>query len=171
MSVMEKTRPMFYGISSYVLMAGCALVMAASAADGVKPLAMQRLPIGAVKAEGRLLVLLEKQRDGLTGHAEELYRDIGESDWLTGEGRGGEFSWERGPYYARGLVALSLVMGDEELKARAKKWVDAALKSQLPNGDFGPRRRNLWANMLPLWYLRDWADATGDERVVPFMER
>ena len=61
---------------------------------------------------------LERQAEGLTGHAEELYRDIGQSDWLTNAGVGGEFAWERGPYYARGLVALALTLGDEKLTAR-----------------------------------------------------
>ena len=140
-------------------------------APAVRPPAMEVLPLGAVRPEGWLRLQLEKQRDGLTGHAEALYRDIGQSDWLTGDKRGGEFAWERGPYYARGLVALALTLGDAKLTARARTWVDAALASQRANGDFGPRTNNWWANMLPLAYLRDWADATGDARVVPFVER
>ena len=138
--------------------------------DTISPM-MQKLPPGSIRAEGRLLAELEKQRDGLTGHAEELYDDIGKSDWLTNAGRGGEYAWERGPYYARGLVALAFALDDDGLKARAKRWVDAALASQRPNGDFGPKRRNWWANMVVLSYLRDWAEATGDGRIVHFMER
>ena len=133
--------------------------------------ALQVLPLGSIRPEGTLRARLVRQAEGLTGRAEELYRDIGQSDWLTNAGRGGEFGWERGPYYARGLVALSLVLDDAKLKARAKRWVDAALASQRANGDFGPRPNNWWANMLPLAYLRDWAEATGDTRVVPFLER
>lgn len=72
---------------------------------------------------------------------------------------------------ARGLIALAFTLGDEDLKARACKWVDAVLASQKEDGDFGPRKDNWWANMIPLWYLRDWADATGDGRIVPFLER
>lgn len=36
---------------------------------------------------------------------------------------------------------------------------EAALASQRADGDFGPRKNNWWANMLPLGYLR--ADAPG----------
>lgn len=133
--------------------------------------AMDLLPLGAVRPEGRLLRELEKQRDGLTGHAEELYDDIGKSDWLTNAGVGGEFSWERGPYYARGLIALALTLDDAALKAKARKWIDGVLASQRQDGDFGPRKDNWWANMIPQWYLRDWADATGDMRVVPFLAK
>ena len=129
------------------------------------------LPLGSVKAEGWLLRQLEKQRDGLTGHAERLYDDIGKSDWLTGERKGGQYAWERGPYYAKGLVALALVLDDPTLKARAKRWVDAVLASQRPDGDFGPKRNNWWANMIALHFLRDWGEATGDGRIIPFLER
>lgn len=138
---------------------------------GLRAPVMEPLKLGEVKPLGALRATLETQRDGLTGHAEEIYRDIGESDWLTNAGKGGEYSWERGPYYARGLIASAFTLGDEALKEKARKWVDAALGSQLPNGDFGPRRLNWWANMLPQWYLTDWADATGDARVVPFLEK
>lgn len=148
------------------LMLAAVLVAAAP-----RPNALEVLPLGSVRAEGWLLRQLEKQRDGLTGHAEELYDDIAHSDWLTNVGKGGEYAWERGPYYARGLVALSLTMGDEALKSRAKRWIDAIVASQRNDGDFGPKCDNWWANMLALQLLRDWAEATGDVRVVPFMER
>lgn len=80
------------------------------------------LPLGSVRAEGWLLRQLEKQRDGLTGHAEELYDDIGVSDWLTNAGRSGQYAWERGPYYAKGLVALALTLDDAALKQKARRW-------------------------------------------------
>ena len=142
-----------------------------NAAEGLRPSAMRTLPLGSIRPEGHLRERLERQATGLTGHAEEIYPDIGGSDWLTNADVGKEYSWERGPYYARGLVALALTLGDSELIAKARKWVDAALNSQRTSGDFGPRSDNWWANMLPLWYLRDWADATGDGRIVPFLER
>ena len=129
------------------------------------------LPLGSVRAEGWLLRQLEKQRDGLTGHAEELYDDIGASDWLTNAGRGGQYAWERGPYYAKGLVALALTLDDAALKAKARRWVEAALASQRADGDFGPKKDNWWANMIVLHYLRDWAEATVDGRVEPFLRR
>lgn len=138
---------------------------------GIGPRAMDVLPLGTVRPEGWLRLQLERQRDGLTGHAEELYDDIGHSDWLTGGKRGGQYAWERGPYYAKGLVALALVLDDETLKIRAKRWIDALLASQRPNGDFGPKNDNWWANMVALHYVRDWAEATGDMRVEPFLRR
>ena len=133
--------------------------------------AMEVLPLGSVRPETWLRGHLERQTAGLTGHAEELYDDIGKSDWLTGAGIGKEFAWERGPYYAKGLVSLAFVLDDAGLKAKARRWVEAILSSQRADGDFGPKRRNWWANMIALWTLRDWCEATGDGRVVPFLEK
>ena len=154
-----------------LVISACALGALSVFAAGLRPAAQARLPIGAVHPEGWLRVQLEKQRDGITGNAEKLYDDIGQSDWLTGAARGGQYAWERGPYYAKGLLSLAFALDDTMLKARAKKWVDAILASQRANGAFGPKDRNWWANMIALWLVRDWAEATGDARVVPFLEK
>lgn len=148
-----------------------ALILSVCGADGVRPTVMDVLPLGSVRPAGFLRERLENQASGLTGHAEALYDDIGRSDWLTGAGKGGEFAWERGPYYAKGLVALAFVLDDPALKAKARRWVDAILASQRADGDFGPKARNWWANMIALTLLRDWTEATGDARTIPFMER
>ena len=140
-------------------------------AEDVRQAAMDVLPLGSVRPEGFLRERLDRLAKGLTGHAEELYDDIGKSDWLTGGKSGGMYAWERGPYYAKGLVALALVLDDAALKAKAARWVNAILASQRENGDFGPKNRNWWANMLALNLLRDWGAATGDERIIPFLER
>lgn len=161
-------KPIF-SIAGVVIGGCCAWSLWAGALPS--PAELDVLPLGSVRAEGWLLRQLEKQRDGLTGHAEELYDDIGASDWLTNVGRGGQYAWERGPYYAKGLVALALTLDDSALKQKARRWVDAALASQRPSGDFGPKADNWWANMIVLHYLRDWAEVTGDVRIEPFLRR
>jgi hypothetical protein len=137
----------------------------------LRPQPYQSLPLGTVQARSWLKHQLVLQKEGLTGHAEELYDDIGNSDWLTGEGRGGEYDWERGPYYAKGLISLAYVLDDPELKDKAQPWVEQVLKSQRENGDFGPKDKNWWANMIVLHYLRDYYDATQDERVTDFLRK
>ena len=60
------------------------------------PAAFQALPLGAVKAKGWLQNQLRIQANGLTGHLDEFWADVGpNSGWLGGTGE----SWERGPYY------------------------------------------------------------------------
>ncbi len=126
-----------------------------------------RLPLGSVKADGWLEQQLTLQKDGLTGHAEELYGDIGDSAWTGGSND----SWERGPYYAKGLIPLAYILNDSALITKAQKWIDSVINSQRADGDFGPRNKNWWPNMIVLYYMRDFYEVTGDTRIIPFMEK
>ncbi len=131
-----------------------------------------QLPVGAVRARGWLENQLLLQKDNLTGNMKG-YNDYNEatSAWLGSSGE----SWERGPYYMRGLVALAYVLDDAELKEEAQAWVEAVLKSQRDNGYFGPGANDWWSRMPVLMALRDYYEATEaagepDERVISFME-
>lgn len=133
------------------------------------PAALRELTPGSIKATGWLLEQLRLQAGGLTGHLEELWPDVGpNSAWLGGTGE----DWERGPYYLDGLIPLAYVLDDAELKAKAQKWIEAILNSQLESGFFGPPTNNdWWPRMVVLKVLTHYFDATGDERIIPFVTR
>lgn len=131
-----------------------------------------QLPLGSIKARGWLLKQLELQRDGATGHAEELYNEaenLGpDSDWLGGNGSG----WERVPYYVKGLVALAYTLDDTALKVKAAKWIKYTLDHQRPNGLFGPEKMNDWWPRMPMMYaMQSYYEATGDEKVISFFTK
>ncbi|MDA3853302.1 MAG: glycoside hydrolase family 127 protein [Bacteroidales bacterium] len=128
------------------------------------------LPLGSVKAGGWLQTQLELQNSGLTGMSEILYDgadDLGAAcDWLGGSGN----SWERAPYYVKGMIALAYTLDDQELIAKANKWLNWTLNSQQANGFFGPPNNDDWWARMPMLYaIRDHYDATKDERVLPFL--
>ena len=127
------------------------------------------LPLGSIRPEGWLLNQLEVQADGLTGHLDEIWPDCGlNSGWLGGTGE----SWERGPYYCDGLIPLAYVLDDPYLIAKAQRWVDWTLNSQLPNGQFGPANNlDWWPRMIMLKVLANYYEATGDKRVLDFMDK
>ena len=122
------------------------------------------LPLGSIQPQGWLLTQCQLQRDGLTGHAEDVYAsDLGtNSAWLGGTGD----NWERSPYYFKGLVPLAYTLNDAGLKLKAQKWMDWLLNHQGADGYLGPAANNDWWPRMPATYaLRDYYEATGDARV------
>ncbi|SER03763.1 beta-L-arabinofuranosidase domain-containing protein [Pedobacter rhizosphaerae] len=131
-----------------------------------------QLPLGSIKARGWLLKQLEQQRDGATGMAEQLYAEddnLGSNnDWLGGKGS----SWERAPYYVKGLIALAYTLDDQKLKEKAQKYIEWTLNSQQPNGLFGPPKMKDWWPRMPMMYaLQSYYEVTNDKRVLPFLTK
>ena len=144
------------------------------------PNAMYLLPLNSIKPKGWLQQQLQIQADGMTGHLDEFWPDVGpNSGWLGGTGE----PWERGPYYLDGLLPLAYLLDDAKLIAKAKKWVDWTLDHQQPNGALGPvapananerTRANYedwWPKFVMLKVLTQYHEATGDARVMPVMAR
>lgn len=127
------------------------------------------LPLGTVRPRGWLLNQLRIQANGLGGHLEETWPDVGpNSGWLGGKGE----SWERGPYYLDGLLPLAYLLDDAQLKAKAQKFIDWTLDHQAANGMIGPSTNNdWWPRMVMLKVLTQYYEVSGDQRVIPVMER
>ena len=137
------------------------------------------LPLGSVKPQGWLKRQLRIQADGLTGHLDEFWPDVGpDNGWLGGTGS----AWERPPYYLDGLLPLAYLLEDPALIAKAKKFVDWAIENQRESGAIGPDRgkgkfeaewqtADWWPNMIMLKVLMQYQEVTGDERVVPLMTK
>src|SRR5438876_211875 len=99
------------------------------------------LPLGAIRPNGWLLDQLQIQANGLTGHLDEFWPDVGpQSGWLGGDGE----SWERGPYFLDGLLPLAHLLRDQRLLAKSNKWIDWTLNNQAPNGMIGPSKNDDW---------------------------
>ena len=159
----------------------CALALSAQVPTAVvpnraplSPNAFYPLPLGSVKPAGWLKQQLRIQANGLTGHLDEVWPDVGpNSAWLGGNGEG----WERGPYYLDGLLPLAYLLGDPALIAKARKWVDWTLDHQRPDGGFGPETTfgkptsDWWPNMVMLKVLTQYQEASGDPRVIPVLEK
>ncbi len=131
--------------------------------------AFYALPLGSVRPAGWLRRQLQIQANGLGGHLDETWADVGpNSGWLGGTGE----SWERGPYFLDGLVPLAYLLDDPMLKAKAQKYIDWTLNNADPSGMIGPKSNDdWWPRMVMLKVLTQYQDATGDARVIPLMER
>ena len=99
------------------------------------PGAFYSLPLGSVRPAGWLRRQLEIQANGLTGHLDETWADVGpNSGWLGGKGE----SWERGPYFLDGLMPLACLLDDNGLKQRRSSTSTGRLTLLAPDGMIGP---------------------------------
>jgi hypothetical protein len=140
------------------------------------PAPLIKLPIGCVRPEGWARQQLELMADGMVGHLPEVSRwaKFKGSAWAGKTGQGA-YGWEEMPYWLKGYIDLGYILGDKRIIAESERWVEAILSSQRPDGYFGPESNraapDLWPNMLALFALRSHYEATGDQRVLRFMER
>ena len=89
------------------------------------PSPLVELPIGAVRPQGWLLVCLQRQRDGLSGHLGEISAWLQKKDnaWLSPVGKG-QFGWEEVPYWLRGYIQLAYLLDDPKMIAESQIWIE-----------------------------------------------
>jgi len=143
----------------------------------LRPMAFRPLPPGRVQPAGWLRRQLRIQADGLSGHLDEFWPDVAQSGWIGGTAEG----WERGPYWLDGVVPLAFLLSDQRLLAKVRRWVDYVLSHQHPDGWLGPVQSGSqgheyppydpWPSFVALKALTQYAEATGDSRVIPAVER
>ncbi|MGD9556924.1 MAG: beta-L-arabinofuranosidase domain-containing protein [Mangrovibacterium sp.] len=142
----------------------------------LKPAHFIKLPLGSIQADGWIGRLIELQKDGLCGHLGEI------SAWLSRENNawlseGGDYGWEEVPYWLRGYSDMAFLLNDPQMKKEAMVWIEAILKSQKPNGWFGPEVKSntghldFWSNMLMLFTFQNYYEYTRDPRIIDFMTR
>ena len=141
---------------------------------------LAKLPIGAIRPTGWLGHMLHLEAEGMTGRLTEIspWCKAEGNAWLSPEGKG-HSPWEELPYWLKGFGDLGYVLGDERITKEARRWIDGILSSQREDGWFGPRanltnvggKSDIWPNMIALNCLQSFYEATGDERVLPFMTK
>lgn len=141
----------------------------------LQPQQFIKLPTGSIQPQGWLKRQLELQKDGLNGHLGEISAWLQKEDnaWLT---NGGKWGWEEVPYWLRGYGNLAYVMGDDAMIKETMFWIEHILKSQRPDGNFGPVQLNdgkqdFWPNMIVLWIMQSYYEYTNDPRAIDFMSR
>lgn len=118
-----------------------------------------------LKPSGWLKRQLEIQAEGLSGNLDKIWPDIRDSRWIGGDKDG----WERVPYWLDGFVPLAYLLEDNDLIARAKKYIDAIISNQKNDGWICPcsdnerSRYDMWACFLICKVLALYADCSGEE--------
>ena len=85
---------------------------------------------GEIEPAGWLKRQLQVQAEGLSGHLDKVWPDVRDSAWIGGDREG----WERVPYWLDGFIPLAYLLRDEELIGSARRYVEAIMASQQPDG-------------------------------------
>jgi hypothetical protein len=133
----------------------------------LKPLKLTPFTAGEIKPAGWLKKQLEIQARGLTGNLDLFWPDVKDSKWIGGNCEG----WERVPYWLDGFIPLGYLLDDENMKTRAKRYIDAIISNQKPDGWICPcadEERNaydLWAAFLICKVLVVYYECSKDKRI------
>ena len=120
-----------------------------------------------IKPSGWMKRQLEIQANGLSGNLDKVWRDVRDSAWIGGEAEG----WERVPYWLDGFIPLAYLLENEDLIARAKRYIDAIIAQQREDGWICPcpdekiPTYDTWAILLITKVLTVYYDCSGDERI------
>ncbi|MCC6446830.1 MAG: glycoside hydrolase family 127 protein [Armatimonadetes bacterium] len=142
----------------------------------LRPSPLLKLPVGNIRPEGWLRHQLELMSDGFVGRLTEIspWCRFEESAWASPSGEG-KYGWEELPYWLKGFTDLGYVLGDRRIIQEAERWIDRILASQREDGYFGPQSNleapDLWPNMIALYALRSYHEATTDKRVLTLMKK
>lgn len=136
------------------------------------------LPVGSVKPRGWVKEVLNRQRHGLNGNLGEISAWLQTKDnaWLSDDGKGA-WGWEEVPYWLKGYGDMGYILGDEAVIAETRKWLEAAIKSQTEDGNFGPvgvddrNVEDFWPKMIMLYSFESYYEYSGDKRVLDLMSK
>ena len=157
------------GVSAVRALSGSHRANADSVQEALAEPSFRPLPLGAIRPEGWLLRQLKIQASGLSGHLDQFWPDISDSQWFGGKAEG----WERAPYWLDGAIPLAWLLDDDVLKSRITRYVTHIVDHQRDDGWYAPypvdavsSRYDMWAILLINKVLAQYHDAVGEPRVL-----
>ncbi|MBQ9806796.1 MAG: glycoside hydrolase family 127 protein [Clostridia bacterium] len=126
-----------------------------------------------LKPDGWIKRQLEIQAAGLSGNLDKMWKDVKDSRWIGGSAEG----WERVPYWLDGFVPLAYLLKNEDMIARAKRYIDAIIAGQREDGWLCPcdeekiSQYDTWALQLMSKVLVVYYECSDDERIPKVLYR
>ncbi|MBR0144943.1 MAG: glycoside hydrolase family 127 protein [Clostridia bacterium] len=146
---------------------------------------LSALPLGSVHARGWIREQLERSKNGMGGHLDELEPDMIANPYIncgTDEkwgavkaGWGAEISGN----FWYGFMMLAFGLDDGELKAKAARWVEGVMKNQRADGYMGTYTDsdnvmddyNAWGTNCGMKAMLAYYEATGRKDVLEAVHR
>ncbi len=126
-----------------------------------------------ISPRGWMLRQLEIEAQGLCGNLDKVWPDVRDSKWIGGDREG----WERVPYWLDGFIPLAFLLKNEDMIARARRYIDSILAAQCedgwicPNGSTAREKYDVWAIHLISKVLTVWYDCAADDRIPEVLYR
>jgi len=126
-----------------------------------------------ITVEGWLRRQLEIEAAGLMGNLDKVWPDVRDSAWIGGNRDG----WERVPYWLDAFVPMAYLLGNEDMIARADRYIQSILDRQQEDGWICPCKKenipnyDLWAVFLIGKVLALYAEFTDSQRAIDGLYR
>lgn len=147
--------------------------------------ALRELPITAVEPRGWVRSVLEAQREGLTGHLDDVCFPFAAAGWgrpqapLRYDNHHVDEWWpyEQTGYWIDGMVRTALLLRDDALLAKARGLIDPVLANPDGDGYLGPpflkapERQNRWAHAVFFRALAALQSASADRTILESVVR
>ena len=120
-----------------------------------------------IKPKGWIKKQLEVQANGLCGNLDKVWPDVRESGWIGGSAD----AWERVPCWLDGFIPLAYLLENEDMIARAKKYMDYIIAHQRSDGWICPceeeriEKYDTWPVQLFSKVLVVYYECSKDERI------
>ena len=137
--------------------------------SGLAELTFRPLPLGSIRPGGWLRRQLRLQADGLSGHLDEFWPDVGQSQWFGGKAEG----WERALLAGRRRSPWPGSWTTNRSRPKSNGTLTILWPAQRPDGWYAPypadarnKSYDLWAILLANKALVQYHEATGDGAVL-----
>ena len=145
--------------------------------------AFENLPLSNISPEGWQKTFLQKQRDGLTGHLDEISEPFNMGGWIAStkdwkppfykrdDGKGNEvLCWEpfeQMGYYYDGALRCGLLLNDSFLIDKANEQIYGAIKAaESTGGIIHPDIPDRWPHVCFFRSFMAAYEATGDKKIL-----
>jgi hypothetical protein len=140
--------------------------------------ALLELRFGSIRPQAWLKQLLEKQRDGLTGHIRTIFWPFTGQMWSKDEDHEVLWgSWENVAYWCDGAIRCGLELDDRTLLDQALPLINFTLSHPGKNGYLGPTFMekpgdfHRWPHTVFFRAVMAWQEASGDRSILETLLR
>ncbi|TDQ08093.1 beta-L-arabinofuranosidase (glycosyl hydrolase family 127) [Pedobacter metabolipauper] len=134
----------------------------------------QETPVNSLTPKGWMRNMLERQRDGLTGHIAVAGDPFDKEGWGYAENKkmNDWAQYEQTGYWADGALRCGYLIGDKALQEKVREWIRFQINNPDSTGFIGPKDISfLWPEVVFFRAVMAEYEATGDKKIINALKR